>query len=77
MGPFIAEILPDTAARGAFMGLLYSGGRLGGLLAPSIIGLLATGGGGMEAGLATTVGAFVLALLVLQFIPETKGRILR
>ena len=77
MGPFIAELVPDTSARGFIMGLIYNGGRIGGFLAPSVIGLLASGSGGMEAGLGTTVGAFVLALVVILFMPETKGRVLR
>ena len=77
MGPFIAELVPDTSARGFIMGLIYNGGRIGGFLAPSVIGLLASGSGGMEAGLGTTVGAFVLALVVILFMAETKGRVLR
>jgi len=77
MGPFIAELIPDTSARGLVMGIIYNGGRIGGFLAPSVIGLLASGSGGMEAGLGTTIAAFVLALLVVVAMPETKGRVLR
>jgi MFS family permease len=77
MGPFIAELIPDTPSRGFIMGLIYNGGRSGGFIAPSVIGLLASGSGGIAAGLGTTVVAFVLALLVILCIPETKGRILR
>ncbi len=77
MGPFIAELIPDTPSRGFIMGLIYNGGRIGGFLAPSIIGLLASGGGGLEAGLGTTIGAFALAAGVLLFMPETKGRVIR
>jgi MFS family permease len=77
MGPFIAELIPDTPSRGFIMGLIYNGGRSGGFIAPSVIGLLASGSGGITAGLGTTIVAFVLALLVILCIPETKGRILR
>ena len=77
MGPFIAELIPDTSSRGFIMGLIYNGGRIGGFLAPSVIGLLASGSGGMEAGLGTTIGAFALALVVIVCMPETKGRVLR
>ena len=79
MGPFTAEMIPDTPARGFVMGLIYNGGRLGGLLAPSVIGLIASGQGqgGLEAGLGTTVAAFGLALLIILCVPETRGRTLR
>ena len=43
----------------------------------SIIGLLASGSGGMQAGLGTTIAAFGLALVVILLMPETKGRVLR
>ncbi len=77
MGPFTAELLPDTPSRGFIMGLIYNGGRIGGFIAPSVIGLLASGAGGFETGLGTTVAAFVCALLVILCAPETKGRTLR
>ncbi|MCJ2063596.1 MFS transporter [Methylobacterium sp. J-088] len=77
MGPFTAEMIPDTPARGFVMGLIYNRGRLGGLLALSIIGLIATGQGGIEAGLGTTVCAFVIALLIVLCVPETRGHDLR
>ena len=77
MGPFTAEMIPDTPARGFVMGLIYNGGRLGGLLAPSIIGQIASGQGGIEAGLGTTVCAFIIALFIVLCVPETRGRTLR
>jgi MFS family permease len=77
MGPFTAEMIPDTPARGFVMGLIYNGGRLGGLLAPSIIGQIASGQGGIEAGLGTTVCAFIVALSIVLCVPETRGRSLR
>ena len=76
MGPFIAELIPDTPSRGFIMGLIYNGGRVGGSIAPSVIGLLASGSGGIEVGLGTTVVALILAIVILC-VPETKGRILR
>jgi MFS family permease len=77
MGPFTAEMIPDTPARGFVMGLIYNGGRLGGLLAPSIIGQIASGQGGLEAGLGTTICAFIIALSIVLCVPETRGRTLR
>jgi len=79
LGPFTAEMIPDTSSRGFVMGLIYNGGRIGGLLAPTIIGLIASGQGqyGLEAGLGTTVGAFAVALLIILCVPETRGRSLR
>lgn len=77
MGPFTAELVPDTPSRGFVMGLIYNGGRLGGFIAPSVIGQLASGSGGLPVGLGTTVAAFVLALLVVLCVPETRGRTLR
>lgn len=43
LGPFIAEMLGDVRSRGFLMGLVYNGGRLGGLVAPSVLGVLASG----------------------------------
>lgn len=74
LGPFIAELLGDVRSRGFLMGLVYNGGRLGGLAAPSVIGVLAAGAGGMAAGLGTTIVAFILAFLVVLAAPETRGR---
>jgi len=77
MGPFTAEMIPDTPARGFVMGLIYNGGRLGGLLAPTIIGQIASGQGGLEAGLGTTVCAFIIALMIVFCVPETRGSSIR
>ena len=72
-----AELIPDTPARGFVMGLIYNGGRIGGLLAPTIIGQIASGQGGLQAGLGTAVCAFVIALSIVLWVPETRGRTLR
>jgi MFS family permease len=74
MGPFTAEMVANTAARGLAMGIAYNGGRLGGLLAPVLIGALATSENGFTVGMATTIVAFVLAIGVILLCPETKGR---
>lgn len=73
LGPFAAEMVPETSARGFAMGLAYNGGRLGGLLAPHLVGALATGTTGFQMGMLTTVAAFVLAFFVVLASPETKG----
>ena len=44
-GPFPAEIIGDTSSRGFLMGLAYNGGRLGGFIAPLLIGAVANAGG--------------------------------
>jgi MFS family permease len=73
MGPFAAELVPNTSARGFAMGLAYNGGRVGGLLAPYVVGALATNAAGFQAGMLTTIIAFVLAWCVILISPETKG----
>ncbi|ANN67394.1 MFS transporter [Bordetella bronchialis] len=74
MGPFAAELVPRTAARGFAMGLAYNGGRIGGMIAPYLIGALATSAAGFKTGMLTTVVAFVLAWMVVLISPETKGQ---
>ena len=71
-GPFLAEIIGDTSSRGFLMGLAYNGGRLGGFIAPLLIGAVASAGG-FTAGLATTVVAFLAAMVVVWLAPETRG----
>ncbi|MEC5409240.1 MFS transporter [Paraburkholderia sp. MPAMCS5] len=75
-GPFLAEIIGNTASRGFLMGLAYNGGRLGGFIAPLIIGALASTSGGFVLGLSTTIVAFVAAAIVVYFAPETRGKAL-
>jgi len=75
-GPFLAEIIGNTASRGFLMGLAYNGGRLGGFIAPLIIGTLASTSGGFVLGLSTTIVAFVAAAVVVFFAPETRGKAL-
>lgn len=77
MGPFTAEMMPNTASRGLAMGLAYNGGRLGGLIAPVLIGALATSDQGFVLGMATTIVAFILAIGVILICPETRGTEIR
>ncbi|WP_216856341.1 MFS transporter [Acidisphaera sp. S103] len=77
MGPFTAEMMSNTASRGLAMGLAYNGGRIGGLIAPVLIGALATSAQGFAAGMATTIVAFILAIGVILICPETRGTEIR
>jgi MFS family permease len=77
MGPFTAEMMSNTASRGLAMGLAYNGGRIGGLIAPILIGALATSQQGFAVGMATTIVAFVLAIGVILICPETRGTEIR
>jgi MFS family permease len=76
MGPFAAELVPKTSARGFAMGLAYNGGRIGGMIAPVLIGALATSASGFKTGMLTTIVAFFLAWGVVLISPETKGQAL-
>ncbi len=73
MGPFTAELIRSTQSRALGMAIAYNGGRIGGLIAPTIVGALATSDQGFQAGMLTTMVAFGLAIIVLLFAPETKG----
>lgn len=73
MGPFTAELVPNSGSRGLAMGIAYNGGRLGGILAPYLIGALATSAAGFQLGMATNIAAFVIAAGVIIASPETKG----
>jgi MFS family permease len=73
LGPFTAEIVPNSGSRGLSMGIAYNAGRLGGILAPYLIGTLATSEAGFRLGMGTNIVAFVLAAVVIKISPETKG----
>jgi MFS family permease len=77
MGPFTAEMVGDTPARGLAMGIAYNGGRIGGLIAPILIGALATSASGFIAGMATTIVAFLVAAGIILICPETRGTEIR
>ncbi len=73
LGPLTAELAPPQAGRATFMGIAYNGGRLGGILAPYLIGALATGDSDFALGMGTTIPAFILAAILIIATPETKG----
>jgi MFS family permease len=73
LGPFTAELVPNSTSRGLAMGIAYNGGRLGGILAPYLIGALATSASGFQLGMGTNIAAFILAALVIFVSPETRG----
>jgi MFS family permease len=73
LGPFTAELVPDSGSRGLTMGIAYNAGRLGGILAPYLIGSLAVSEAGFRLGMGTNIVAFVLAAIVIKISPETKG----
>jgi MFS family permease len=70
--PTFAELFP-TNVRATAQGFIYNAGRAVSALAPAAVGFLATSFG-LSGALAFTAGFFVLAgLIVLIFLPETKG----
>lgn len=74
LGPYIAELIGATRSRGLGMAIAYNGGRIGGLIAPVLIGALATTDIGFQIGLLTTLLGFVLAFTIAWLGPETKGK---
>jgi len=73
LGPFTAELMPNSTSRGLAMGVVYNGGRLGGILAPYLIGALATSATGFQVGMGTNIVAFALGALIIFVSPETRG----
>ncbi|WP_207711721.1 MFS transporter [Sulfobacillus harzensis] len=71
-GPFLAELYP-TKARGAGQGFTYNFGRGVAGFAPALVGVLAVHYG--LAGGISVFGpaAYVLCLIALIFLPETRG----
>lgn len=70
--PTFAELFP-TSIRATAQGFIYNGGRAVSALAPAMVGVIA-GSYGLSGALAFTAGFFLLAaLVVLFFLPETKG----
>lgn len=76
MGPWIAEMVPRTRRRGFLMGLAYNGGRVGGVIAPYVVGALAVTVGGFIAGLLTTALMLGIGIVIIAISPETKGTVL-
>jgi MFS family permease len=70
--PTFAELFP-TSVRATAQGFIYNAGRALSALSPMMIGYL-SGPYGLSGALAFTSGFFLLAgLIVLVFLPETKG----
>jgi len=70
--PTFAELFP-TNVRATAQGFIYNAGRAVSALAPAMVGFLASSYG-LSGALAFTSGFFLLAgLIVLIFLPETKG----
>ncbi|MBK1787949.1 MFS transporter [Prauserella cavernicola] len=72
-GPTLAELFP-TEIRAFAQGFIYNTGRAASALAPMLVGVMATNlGVGMA--LTGTAGFYLLAaIVVLLFLPETKGQ---
>jgi MFS family permease len=74
IGPWTAELVPNTSARALAMGIAYNGGRMGALLAPVLIGWLAVDAAGFDRGFMTTFVAFLCASIIMTISVETRGR---
>lgn len=73
MGPFMTELYP-TEVRGVGQGFCYGAGRATGALFPALVGFLSISLGLGAAILVFAVLAYGLMLVVLMFLPETRGR---
>lgn len=71
-GSFLAELYP-TAQRGTGLGFTYNVGRALGALFPAMVGFLA-GSWGLGGAMVLGAVAYVLAVLALLGLPETRGR---
>jgi MFS family permease len=77
LGPWSAEMMHRSQVRGFAMGIIYNGGRIGGAIAPYVVGALATSVRGFQIGMATAVVAFIFAFIIIAISKETRGRVLR
>lgn len=71
-GPIMAEIYP-TKIRATAQGFLYNFGRGVSAFGPVVVGALALSKG-LGSAIAITSVAFVLAVVAMFFLPETKGK---
>lgn len=70
--PTFAELFPTTV-RATAQGFIYNAGRAVSALSPALVGIISSTYG-LGGALAFTAGFFLLAgLIVLVFLPETKG----
>lgn len=76
LGPWSAEMMHRSQVRGFAMGIIYNGGRVGGAIAPYVVGALASSVRGFQIGMGTAVAAFVFAFVIIASSRETKGRVL-
>lgn len=76
LGPWSAEMMHRSRVRGFAMGIIYNGGRVGGAIAPYVVGALASSVRGFQIGMGTAVAAFVFAFVIIAISTETKGRVL-
>lgn len=72
MGAYLSELFP-TAVRGLGQGFSYSTGRAVAAIPVAVVGVLATADG-LGPAMALSVVMYVLCLVALRFLPETKGR---
>lgn len=72
-GSYLAELFPSRA-RGAAQGFIYNGGRAIAALGPALIGYLSASVGGLGNAIAIFgPAAYVLCLIAVILLPETKG----
>jgi len=74
MGPFMTELFP-TELRGTAQGFCYNAGRGIGALFPALIGFLSAKLSLAGAIAIFSASAFGLMIVMLLFLPETRGRI--
>jgi MFS family permease len=76
MGAFLTELFP-TAVRGTGQGFSYNVGRAIGAVFPALVGYLAATMSVGHAIAVFAVAAYVLMIVAVALLPETKGKDLR
>ncbi|WP_191094389.1 MFS transporter [Nocardia colli] len=72
--PWTAEMMYRSPVRALAMGFTYNGGRVGGAIAPFIVGALAVSTTGFRLGLGTAIVAAIGAMVLMGVSRETKGK---